>query len=241
MGAKLIKKKYQVAIIEDDESSRLVLENYVSLISFLELKASIDNAKTGLNFLINNKNIDILLLDINMPDLSGFDIFKRITNPPKTIVVTADEKFAVGAFELQVTDYIVKPMYFDRFSKAIHRAVDQIYFERSTSRFDDTKEVYIKSNGRLIKLDFDEILYVEALADYVLVHTEDGSKHIVYNTMKAVEDKLTGSTFRRIHRSYLVNTKKIAAIHENSVVINNKYIPISKTYSGEFFGNLNLL
>jgi DNA-binding LytR/AlgR family response regulator len=241
MGAKLLKKKYHVAIIEDDESSRLVLENYVSLISFLELKASISSANDGLSFLINNKNIDILIMDINMPDLSGLDILKRVNNPPKTILVTGDDKFAVGAFELQVTDYIVKPMYFDRFSKAIHRAVDQIYFERSTSRFDDTKEIYIKSNGRLLKLDYDIILYVEALADYVLVHTEDGSKHIVYNTMKAVEDKLTGSVFKRVHRSYMVNTKKIMAIHDNSVVINNKYLPISKTYAGEFFGNLNLL
>lgn len=232
---------YSCVIVEDDDASRLILENYISRLEFLELKASLKTGKEGFNYLVNHPDVDILLLDINMPEMSGIELMKSIPSVPTTIFITTESNHAVEAFDLRAIDYLVKPVNFERFAKAIHRATDAIYFEKKNwSASDDQKEIYVKSNSKFYKLSYSEIFFVEALADYVLVYTEN-TRYIVYSTMKAIEEKLKGATFVRVHRSYIINLRRIQFIEGNTLIINGKHIPISKTYQEMLFQRLNFL
>lgn len=232
---------YSCVIVEDDDASRLILENYISRIDFLELKASLKSGKEGFNFLVNNPDVDILLLDINMPEMSGIELMKSVPTLPETILITTETGYAVEAFDLRALDYLVKPVQFDRFAKSIHRAIDTIYFtKRVAEPNDELREIYVKSNSKFYKLSYADIYFVEALADYVLVYTEN-TRYIVYSTMKAIEEKLKGSTFVRVHRSYIINLRKIQFIEGNTLIINGKHIPISKTYQELLFQKLNFL
>lgn len=232
---------YSCVIVEDDDASRLILENYISRIDFLELKASLKSGKEGFNFLVNNPDIDILLLDINMPEMTGIELMKSVPTLPETILITTETGYAVEAFDLRALDYLVKPVQFDRFAKSIHRAIDTIYFTKRVGEpNEDLKEIYVKSNSKFYKLSYNDIYFVEALADYVLVYTEN-TRYIVYSTMKAIEEKLKGSTFVRVHRSYIINLRKIQFIEGNTLIINGKHIPISKTYQELLFQKLNFL
>lgn len=232
---------YSCVIVEDDDASRLILENYISRIDFLDLKASLKSGKEGFNFLVNNPDIDILLLDINMPEMSGIELMKSVPSLPETILITTEAGYAVEAFDLRALDYLVKPVQFDRFAKAIHRAIDTIYFSKRVAEpNDELREIYVKSNSKFYKLSYADIYFVEALADYVLVYTEN-TRYIVYSTMKAIEEKLKGSTFVRVHRSYIINLRKIQFIEGNTLIINGKHIPISKTYQELLFQKLNFL
>lgn len=232
---------YSCIIVEDDGASRLILENYINRIEFLELKASLKSGKEGFNFLVNNPDVDILLLDINMPEMSGIELMKSVPELPETILITTESGYAVEAFDLWALDYLVKPVQFERFAKAIHRAIDTIYFtKRPASDQEDQKEIYVKSNSKFYKLSYQDIYFIEALADYVLVYT-DSTRYIVYSTMKAIEEKLKGNTFVRVHRSYVINLRKIQFIEGNTLIINGKHIPISKTYQDALFQKLNFL
>lgn len=232
---------YSCIIVEDDDASRLILENYINRIEFLELKASLKSGKEGFNFLVNNPEVDILLLDINMPEMSGIELMKSVPDLPETILITTESGYAVEAFDLRALDYLVKPVQFERFAKAIHRAIDTIYFtKRPASDNEDQKEIYVKSNSKFYKLSYQDIYFIEALADYVLVYT-DNTRYIVYSTMKAIEEKLKGNTFVRVHRSYVINLRKIQFIEGNTLIINGKHIPISKTYQDTLFQKLNFL
>jgi len=234
-------RKYTCIIVEDDEASRLILENYVSRIDFLDLKASIQNGREAYNYIVNNPGIDIVLLDINMPEMSGIDLMKSVPVKPVTILITTESMFAVEAFELNACDYLVKPVQFERFALAITRAVNLIYYTKRVSGPDESKrEIYVKSNSKFYKLVYEDILFVEALADYVLVYTEN-TRYIVYSTMKAIEEKLKGDTFVRVHRSYIINLRRVQFIEGNTVIVSAKHIPISKTYQDGFFSKLNFL
>jgi DNA-binding LytR/AlgR family response regulator len=216
--------QYTCVVVEDDDASRIILENYIARIEFLTLKASLKSGKEALSFLINNPDVDILLS-------GNFE----------TILITTEAGYAVEAFDLKVTDYLVKPVNFERFAKAIHRVIDTIYFtKRVPEPFEDQKEIYVKSNSKFYKLSYQDIYFVEALADYVLVYTEN-TRYIVYSTMKAIEEKLKGTTFVRVHRSYIINLRKIQFIEGNTLIINGKHIPISKTYQEALFQKLNFL
>jgi DNA-binding LytR/AlgR family response regulator len=232
---------YSCVIVEDDDASRLILENYISRIEFLELRASLKSGKEGFHYLVNNPDIDILLLDINMPEMSGIELLRAIPNNHETILITTETAYAVEAFDLKALDYLVKPVQFERFARAIHRAIDTIYFSRRVGEpNEDQKEIYVKSNAKFYKLSYQDIYFVEALADYVLLYTEN-TRFIVYSTMKSIEEKLRGTTFVRVHRSYIVNMRKIQFIEGNTLIINGKHIPISKTYQETLFQRLNFL
>jgi DNA-binding LytR/AlgR family response regulator len=237
----LTKTRFSCIIVEDDDASRLILENYIRRIEFLDLRASLETGREGYHFLISNPDIDILLLDINMPEMSGIELIKSIPEIPETIFITTEGSHAVEAFELRALDYLVKPASFERFARSIYRACEAI--ERKKNQHSAPgmqKEIFVKANSRYHKVAFDEILYVEALADYVLIHTP-ATRHVVYSTMKAIEEKLSGSTFMRIHRSFIVNRDKIQQIDGGNLVINGKQIPISKTYHDQLFESLNFL
>lgn len=232
------------AIIDDDEINRLTLEHYVSLTPDLELKASLADGIAGLAYLREGQPVDLLFLDIEMPHLSGLELLRLLHNPPDVIITTARNDFAVDAFELQVTDYLVKPFEYVRFSQAVERVRQRHHSRQAMAPEAATgpanADVFVKVNSRMVRINFDDVLYVEALSDYVNIVTAQ-QKYIVYTTLKALEARLAVfPNFVRVHRSYLLNTQHIESIEDNTANLKGGYyVPIGKSYQESFFKGLS--
>lgn len=233
------------AIIDDEEINRLTLEHYISLTSSLQLVESMDDALKGLNYFRAGNRVDVLFLDVQMPQLNGLDLLRILPDPPIVILTTAHEDFAVDAFDLRVTDYLVKPFDYARFSRAVQRALLQHETPAAAAAAPATivaapdNDLFVKVNSKMVRINFDEVLYIEALSDYVVIVTEK-QKYIVYTTMKSLDARLPFDHFVRVHRSYILNLKRIEAIEDGAAVVpGGQHVPIGKSYQEAFFGKLN--
>lgn len=218
-------------IIVDDEPLALeILQTYIEQLDEIELVASCNNAFEA-NKLLQTENIDLLITDIQMPQLSGIELVKSLKNPPLVIFSTAFENYAVEGFELEAVDYLLKPVPMDRFMKAINKASDLLV--NKSPKSEDDGYFFVKADKKLIKLAHDEILFIEGLKDYVIIKKLDG-RVVSLQTMKSLEEKLPDETFLRIHRSYIINIKKIHAVMGNVVEMKvdgkMKHIPVGKSY-----------
>ncbi|MCS6968202.1 MAG: LytTR family DNA-binding domain-containing protein [Cytophagales bacterium] len=222
-------------VIDDDEQSRKILEHFISLTNFLECVASFASSKEALHYLLQTP-VDVLYLDISMPDLSGIELIKALPKPPTTIFTTAYPDFALTAFELDAADYLVKPIDFARFTKSAVKIIRH----RNQSDAAHCEDFFIKVNHRMVRLAASEIWFVEGLSDYVLIHT-DQKQYVVNTTLKSIEEKLPSDRFVRVHRSYIVNISRIESISDNEIIIKGKEIPISRTYQQEFFKKIRKL
>jgi two-component system, LytTR family, response regulator len=234
---------YKCVVIDDDEQSRRILEHYISTTDFLTCVAAFGSSKQGLAYLLTHRDLDILYLDIDMPELTGIELLKALPRIPATVLTTSHTDFALTAFELQASDYLVKPFDYPRFAKSAANLTERLKAAAPTKNGVEALEeddVFIKVNNRMVRISTSDILHVEALNDYVLV-TTDQRQYIVDTTMRAIEEKLPDDRFARIHRSFIVNLKKIEAIEDNSVIIKGKFIPISRTYQPEFYGKIKRL
>ncbi len=203
----------------------------------LEVLSVFDNASDALNFL-EEQEVDIIWLDVEMPGLSGFDLLEKLPVLPYVVLTTSKTEYAFNAFEYQVTDYLKKPITLPRFKVAVEKIIEL----NTRSKADvaaERQEIYIKTDGRYIRLPFETISYIENTGDYVKIFTNTQT-HIVHTTMKYLEEKL-GSQFLRVHRSYIVHLNKIVDIEENTLVITNKVVPISRANKAELMNRLNLL
>lgn len=230
------------AIIDDDEINRLTLEHYVELTPNLKLEASLADGIAGLTFFREGNRVDVLFLDIEMPHLSGLELLRVLTDPPEVIITTARNDSAVDAFELRVTDYLVKPFDFARFSQAVQRVHSRKTAPAAApapAEGPTNTDLFVKVNSRMVRIDFDEVLYVEALSDYVNIVTPK-HKYIVYTTLKALETRLsTFPNFIRVHRSYLLNTQHIESIEDNTANLRGgHFVPIGKSYQEGFYKSL---
>ena len=228
------------AIIDDDEINRLTLEHYIELSPNLKLEASLADGIAGLTFFREGNKVDVLFLDIEMPHLSGLDLLRVLTDPPEVIITTGRQDFAVDAFELQVADYLVKPFEFGRFTQAVQRVQSrQAASAAPTAEAPASPDLFVKVNSRMVRINFDEVLYVEALSDYVNIVTPK-QKYIVYTTLKALETRLSGlPAFVRVHRSYLLNTQHIESIEDNTANLRGgHFVPIGKSYQDGFYKGL---
>ena len=228
------------AIIDDDEINRLTLEHYIELTPNLKLVASLADGIAGLAFFREGHHVDVLFLDIEMPHLSGLELLRVLTDPPEVIITTARQDFAVDAFELRVTDYLVKPFDFARFTQAVQRVRPRLSAALAPSPdAPATADLFVKVNSRMVRVNFDEVLYVEALSDYVNIVT-DKHKYIVYTTLKALETRLGPfPNFTRVHRSYLLNTQHIESIEDNTANLRGgHFVPIGKSYQDGFYKSL---
>ena len=228
------------AIIDDDEINRLTLEHYVALTPNLKLVASLVDGIAGLAFFHEGNQVDVLFLDIEMPHLNGLELLRVLKNPPEVIITTARQDFAVDAFELRVTDYLVKPFDFARFTQAVQRV--QPYQQAApapSAEVPANADLFVKVNSRMVRINFDDVLYVEALSDYVNIVT-DKHKYIVYTTLKALENRLSlFPNFIRVHRSYLLNTQHIESIEDNTATLRGgHFVPIGKSYQDGFYKSL---
>jgi DNA-binding LytR/AlgR family response regulator len=210
-------------VITDDEPlAGKGLQGYATKTGFLEVVAVCEDA-IELNTVLKQQSIDLLFLDIEMPYMTGIEFLKSYPNPPKVIFTTAYEQYAIQGFELDVLDYLVKPVSFERFLKAANKAYD--YF--STRQSGDQPYIFIKSDTKLEKVLFNDILFAEALGNYVAFYTAD-RKIVTHSTLKAVQDKLPPRQFLQPHKSYLVNINHISAIEGNILHVGKYEVPISK-------------
>lgn len=225
-------------VIDDDEINRLTLEHYISLSGGLELTASLADGMAGLAYFREGHAVDLLFLDIEMPHLNGLQMLRALPAPPQVIITTAREQFAVDAFELRVVDYLVKPFDFGRFSRAVERVLPRAAPPDGQPAM-TSADLFVKVNNRMVRINFDQVVYVEALSDYVNIVTP-GHKYIVYTTLKALEARLAGlSYFVRVHRSYLLNIQLIEAIEDNTALLRGGFhVPIGKSYQENFYKGL---
>lgn len=233
-------------VIDDEASARAIISQLCSNVPSLLVLDEFPNAMQAIKYL-NQNEVDLIFLDIHMPDFTGFDFIETLKNPPKIILTTSDTKFAIQAFEYScIVDYLVKPITQVRFDKAIKKAeTKEVTSVSSISKTDKNTllsdhHLYINIDRRLIKIDIPSIYLVEAKGDYIQIKTED-KNYVVHSTMKKIEEKLPNDLFLKVHRSYIINTKKIIDIEDNSVLIKKDVVPVSRSNRPELMKRLNLL
>lgn len=231
-------KNISCLIVDDEAIARDIIATHLSKIANITVVASCSNAMEAFNA-INNNRIDLVFLDINMPEISGISFAKSINKDIKIIFTTAYRDYAVEGFELQAVDYLLKPISFERLLKAVNT-----YFEvYSKSKNNTTKTtenndfMFVRSDRRMIKIDFSDILYIESYSDYIKIHL--ANKTIVTReTISAIEAKLPKTMFLRIHRSFIVAVNNITSFTNEQVVINNTSLTISRSYKNEVLEKL---
>jgi DNA-binding LytR/AlgR family response regulator len=223
-------------IVDDDILSRSIIKHFIENTNFLTLAHSCESAIEAANIL-KTEQIDIMYLDVEMPEMTGLELLETLDKPVEVILITSAKDYAVEAFEYKVTDYLVKPIEYSRFLKASIKAKENIEL---FSKGDSKDHFYIKTDSKIVKINFKDLLYIEALADYVIINTTS-NKFIVHSTMKSLEQKLPLHDFVRVHRSYIVNVNKIESIEDLSINIDKKIIPIGASYKENFMSRLNFL
>lgn len=230
-------------IIDDDKITCKILEGYVNKSDSLSLIASFNDPVSARNMLTRRRDIDLIFLDIEMPEMTGFDIIGSLDFPPNIIIVSSAEEYALKAFDFNVVDYLLKPITYARFCKAIDKTIR--YFTRKEApAISGDEEIFIKNGSSLVKLKIKEIIFIEALENYVTLTTND-NKYTIHFTMKAIENQLPSGVFIRVHRSYIVNKGMIKTIKENSleITVGNTVatIPIGKSFRENLLKDINLM
>ena len=233
--------KIKCMIIDDEPSSQTVLKNFVADVDFLELKGVCNNALDALQIFKQNPDIDLLFLDVNMPKISGLTFYKSLQNPPEVIFTTAYPQYAVDGFEVNAIDYLLKPFSFERFFTAVNKVLEKRFSNGKKANGNQTEEerfMFVKSSKTLHKINFEDILFVEAYGDYVKVHQEQ--QCILTNaTFTSVLETLPKDIFVRTHKSFAINFKKMNSISGNHITILKHKIPIGQKYRVEFFQYIN--
>jgi two-component system, LytTR family, response regulator len=224
-------------IVEDEPLARNLLTEYVKKVSFLNLVKACSNPMEALDVLRTN-SIDILFLDIQMPEITGITLLKILQKKPAVILTTAYSEYALESYELDVVDYLLKPITFDRFLKAVDKATQRINTPVQQVTEKPAGEsgpdfVFVKDGTKLVKINFDDILYVEGLKDYVTIHTKT-QKVVTLQRLKSLETQLPADKFIRIHHSFIIALKAIEVVHKGEVQIGSAMIPISDSYKKAF-------
>jgi DNA-binding LytR/AlgR family response regulator len=229
-------------IVDDDKLSCKLLEGFVGKYTSLNLVGTFCNSVSARNELSKRKDIDLIILDVEMPELDGFDFIGSLEFPPNIIIVSSAEQYAIKAFDFNVVDFLLKPVQYARFCKAIDKTIR--YFSRKEVSNSGDQEIFIKKGSSLVKLKLKDIIYVEALENYVTVNTRE-EKYTIHFTMKAIESQLPSSLFTRVHRSFIINKSLIQAIKENSLDLSIgetlKSIPVGKSYRDILLNDINVM
>ena len=229
----------KTVIIDDEKIAIKSLENLCKKVATLDLKASFENPTEGLDY-ITKEPVDLILLDIEMPELTGLELLDKLPSLPQVIFTTSNKEYAYEAFEYEVTDFIKKPITKDRFLKSIQKAVNRDSYLKEIARDSNLREIYIRVDGRLARVSIDDILYFENVGDYVKVITVD-KVHVINIALKHLHVRLNHPRLLKVHRSYIVNMDKIKDIQENTLVINKKVIPISRAHKAIVMNAINII
>jgi DNA-binding LytR/AlgR family response regulator len=229
-------------IVDDDKLSCKILEGYVAKSTSLNLIGSFSDAVEARNILTKRHDIELIILDVEMPEMNGFDFIGSLDFPPNIIIVSSAEEYAMKAFDFNVVDYLLKPVTYGRFCKAIDKTVR--YFSRKEGGSSGDEEIFIKKGSSLVKLKLRDIIYIEALENYVTLNTND-DKFTIHFTMKAIENQLPSGVFIRVHRSFIINKSMIQTIKENALDINVggslKSIPVGKSFRDSLLNDINVM
>lgn len=220
----------RVLIADDEPIARDILTEYVSKVPTLELVATCSNALEVFAEL-NKQQVDLMLLDINMPEITGMDLLRSLREPPMVIFTTAYSEYAIESYELNAVDYLLKPIAFDRFMKAVNKAQDTVGAKDTlpaTQELDNA--IFVKSDGKFVRIDLPELLLIEGVKDYVRLHLSSGNV-LVHSTMKNMEEQLAPyNDFIRVHKSYLINLKHIKEIDGNMLKLGATTVVVGNTY-----------
>lgn len=231
--------KINCVIIDDEPLARKGLTEYVQKVDFLNLAGVYEDAIKAAGVISENK-IHLVFLDIELPQISGVDFLKALHNPPLIIFTTAYPQYALEGFDLNVLDYLVKPISFQRFLKAVTKAKEQLLLTHHTTAAistDEDKYFFIKTDSKLTRIFFDDILFVEALQNYVAIYTKE-KKFITYLTFKSLEEKLPTDKFIKVHKSYIVQIKEVDAFENNELQIGSTKIPVSRYLKNEVLNKI---
>ncbi len=225
---------YSVVIIDDEKPARLLLEEYVDKFPNLKLLGNFANPVEGLS-LLTTQQVDILLTDIQMPEIHGIDLVKNLPNPPTVIFTTAYSQYAIEGFNLDVADYLLKPIAFPRFAQAIHKAIKRVEIKKNAENVPSKTElpssdfIMIKADYKIYKINYEDLIYVEGQHEYVTFHTLNRNITAYYN-LKDLENELSVNFFIRCHKSYIISLKYIEFIENNFVVVKGTKLPIGATF-----------
>jgi DNA-binding LytR/AlgR family response regulator len=220
-------------IIDDEPMARKLLQEYIEETDFLRLAGSAENP-LKIAGLIQEQKVDLVFLDINMPKMTGLEFLRSIKNLPMVIMTTAYGQYALEGFELDVIDYLVKPFSLDRFLKACNKALEFKLLKsgKESSEKSGDEYFFVKSNGKIERVEFDDIIYVEALSNYVTLHTTNG-KLITYLTIKGLMENLLSGKFIQVHKSFIINADKVKTIDGNTIILPNANITIGQSFRDE--------
>ncbi len=237
----------QCLVVDDEPLAQDVLENYIERTPGLALVKKCSNAIQA-NAVLHKHHVDLIFLDIQMPEINGVEFMKSLKNAPAVIFTTAFSKYAVEGFNLDAMDYLLKPISFDRFLKAVNKVMDYFTLKQkntgsslgsqnqSNELFDDF--MFVKADKKMVKINYKDMFYIEGLKDYVMIYTTAG-RIITLMTMKSLEEKLPDNRFVRIHRSFIIAMDKVKSISGNAVEINEKHLPIGKLYREPFMSRVD--
>lgn len=237
--------KYKCIIVEDEPLAQDILQKYIAAYSLLQLVECFDNASAALSYL-NENTVDIVLLDINMPELSGIEFLKILKVKPQIIFTTAYAEYALEGYEYAVSDYLLKPIRYERFLKAINIAIERIGTKALASAAPPlippaTDHLFIKEENNIHKVDFQSILYVEAMGNYLKIFSTGRKPIITRGTISSIESQLPISLFLRVHKSYIVSLNAITKIAQGLLYVDQVSIPIGATYKQEVIKKLKAI
>lgn len=222
-------EQLKVLIADDEPIARDIVMAYAAKLPSLKVVATCNNAVEVFEAL-NKQSVDILFLDINMPEITGIDLLKTLRNPPQVIFTTAYAEYAVESYELNAVDYLLKPFSFDRFVKAVNKATDKIEQSSSLNHTIQDNTLFVKSDGKLVRINLDELLLIEGLKDYVKLWVGE-QPILVHSTMKNMEEQLAPyNNYVRVHKSYIVNVRHIREVEGNTLRLNKQEVVIGNTY-----------
>lgn len=221
--------KIKCIIIDDERLAIDVIENHLRNFDHIDIVGSFINPLKAYPALEQEK-IDVIFLDINMPEMTGFTFIENLSYKPLIVFTTAYREYAVKSFELDVLDYLVKPIPFNRFLKTVNKIYQQVYLTNTgDSKLQQEPHIFLKVNKKLLKVNLNDILYIESLKDYIKVITTLGD-YVVHKSLTAITEELPQSSFLRIHRSYTISINKVIALEGNTIEVSGKKIPISRNY-----------
>ncbi len=225
-------------IIDDNELALMATKQCASKVDSLEIAATFNDSIQALSYITSNP-VDIIFLDIEMPELNGMEFIRALQQPrPQIILTTSHTEFALEAYEENVLDYLVKPISLPRFIQAVNKA--KVLTEKHKIDHSDNETLFIKKGNLIIRVNKSDVLWIEGLGDYVTLNTEK-EKFVVHSTMHAIEQKFSSKDFMRVHRSFIIRIDKINNIEDNCISYFDKFIPIGKTYKESVYKRLNLL
>ena len=231
--------KISCIIVDDESIARDIIVSHLSKIDSIEVVATCKNAIEAFNIL-SSKTVDLIFLDINMPEISGIAFAKSINKDVKIIFTTAYRDYAVEGFDLQAVDYLLKPISFERLVKAVNRYFEVHNSLKQTDVLPDETNtfIFVRADRKMIKIDFDSILYIESYSDYIKIHLDKQDTIITRETISAIEAKLPNNSFLRIHRSFIICLEKIQSFTNEHITINRKALPISRSYKKDVLKTL---